>query len=244
MNVDDTPAFLGQQLAYYRARAAEYDQWWLRQGRYDRGPVLNARWFAEAEEISSALLTRGPFGRVLELACGTGIWTGQLLPFASELTAMDGSPEMIAINAARVGSTKIRYIEADLFQWHPTEQFDTVFFSFWLSHVPPARFEAFWELVQSCLAPGGRVFFLDSRHEPTSTALDHRLPGADATVLSRRLNDGREYQIVKVFYDPIRLTDRMVGLGWSFEISQTERYFIVGAGGRSGESANRKADPG
>jgi len=32
---------LKEQLEYYRARAAEYDQWWLRQGRYDRGAALN-----------------------------------------------------------------------------------------------------------------------------------------------------------------------------------------------------------
>ena len=35
---------LDEQIAYYRARAAEYDQWWLRQGRYDQGPELAARW--------------------------------------------------------------------------------------------------------------------------------------------------------------------------------------------------------
>ena len=124
MSPDDSPAILGQQLAYYRARAAEYDQWWLRQGRYDRGSVLNTQWFGEGEEVAAALLAHGPFGRVLELACGTGIWTEQLLPFASDLTAVDGSPEMIAINAARLGSTRVRYIESDLFQWQPTDQFE------------------------------------------------------------------------------------------------------------------------
>ena len=28
---------LDEQIAYYRARAAEYDDWWFRRGRYDRG---------------------------------------------------------------------------------------------------------------------------------------------------------------------------------------------------------------
>jgi hypothetical protein len=28
---------LADQIAYYRARAGEYDEWFLRQGRYDRG---------------------------------------------------------------------------------------------------------------------------------------------------------------------------------------------------------------
>jgi demethylmenaquinone methyltransferase/2-methoxy-6-polyprenyl-1,4-benzoquinol methylase len=223
---------LRQQLDYYRARAAEYDQWWLRQGRYDRGADLNGRWFADAAVVSSALSSFRPEGRVLELACGTGIWSERLLPFASHLTAVDGSPEMLALNAARLHSPRVRYVAADLFQWQPTGQFDVVFFSFWLSHVPPEHFTAFWQLVHSCLAPGGRVFLVDSRHEQTSTAADHRLPPPGATVLNRRLNDGREFQIYKVFYHPQELGERLRELGWRFDIRQTDHYFIYGSGQR------------
>ena len=152
----DDSAPIREQLDYYRARAVEYDQWWLRQGRYNRGTTLNARWFAEAAQVSAALSAFRPAGRVLELACGTGIWSEQLLPFASHLTAVDGSPEMLAINAARLRSPGVRYVEANLFEWQPTDRFDTVFFGFWLSHVPPERFADFWSLVGSCLSPGGR----------------------------------------------------------------------------------------
>ena len=230
MTATESSTPLRQQLDYYRARATEYDQWWLRQGRYDRGAVLNAQWFADAAVVSSALSAFRPAGRVLEFACGTGIWSEQLLPFASHLTALDGSPEMLAINAARLHSPMVRHVEADLFQWQPTEQFDTVFFGFWLSHVPPERFAEFWQLVHSCLAPGGRVFFVDSRHEQTSTAVDHRLPEPEATVLRRRLNDGREFQIYKVFYDPADLTERLSELGWHFDIHQTDNYFLYASG--------------
>src|SRR5688572_30098971 len=122
---------LREQLDYYRARATEYDQWWLRQGRYDRGAALNAQWFADAAVVSSALSSFRPAGRVLELACGTGIWSEQLIGFTSDLTALDGSPEMLALNAARLRSPPVRYVEADLFQWQPSEQFEVVFFGFW-----------------------------------------------------------------------------------------------------------------
>lgn len=226
----DDNSTLRQQLDYYRARAGEYDQWWLRQGRYDRGATLNAQWFAEAGIVSSALAAFRPSGQVLELACGTGIWSEQLLRFASHLTALDGSPEMLAINANRLNSHGVSYLEADLFQWRPAGQFDTVFFAFWLSHVPPERFAEFWRLVLSCLAPGGRVFFVDSRYEPTSTASDHRLPEPDATTLRRRLNDGREFQIYKFFYDPSELTERLRELGWDFDVQQTDHYFLYGSG--------------
>src|SRR6266513_1466642 len=104
MTKTESSTVLRQHLDYYRARATEYDQWWHRQGRYDRGAVLNAQWFADAAVIASALSSFGPRGRVLELACGTGIWSQQLLPFASDLTALDASPEMLAINAARLHS--------------------------------------------------------------------------------------------------------------------------------------------
>jgi SAM-dependent methyltransferase len=223
---------LRQQLDYYRARAKEYDQWWLRQGRYDRGLALNAQWLAEAVAVSSALEAFRPSGRVLELACGTGIWSEKLLPFASRLTVIDGSPEMLAINAARLDSQRVSYVEADLFEWQPVEQFDIVFFGFWLSHVPPERFEAFWRLVDLCLAPGVHVFFVDSRREPTSTAVDHRLPEPEAIVSRRRLNDGREFDVYKVFYDPAELTARLREFGWHFDIRQTNQYFLYATGHR------------
>lgn len=228
------PSLLHEQLAYYRARAAEYDQWWLRQGRYDRGAALNAQWFGEAAQVSAELEAFRPAGRILELACGTGKWSEQLLPYASELTLVDGSSEMLAIATARLGAAPVRTLVADLFTWEPAEQADVVFFGFWLSHVPPDRFDGFWALVDRCLAPGGRVFFVDSRYTPASTAVDHILPEPHAGIVQRRLNDGREFQVVKIFYDPADLAGRLFRLGWQIDVRQTERYFLYGSGCRRG----------
>ena len=41
-------------MAYYQARASEYDEWFLRQGRYDRGSAQNAPWFTEVTVSASA----------------------------------------------------------------------------------------------------------------------------------------------------------------------------------------------
>src|SRR5262245_15471513 len=204
-----------QQIEYYRARAGEYDEWFLRRGRYDQGPDLNARWFAEAAALAAALDAFRPAGEVLELACGTGLWTGRLVPAATRVTAVDASAEVLAINRARVNSPAVTYVEADLFAWEPpAHAFDVAFFGFWLSHVPPDRFDAFWAMLRRALRPGGRFFLIDSLHEPTSTAADHRLPERTAVTLTRRLNDGREYEIIKVFYEPDSLRERLAGLGW------------------------------
>jgi SAM-dependent methyltransferase len=225
-------AMLQDQIAYYRARAGEYDEWFLRQGRYDRGPELNRQWFGEVAEVAEALAQFRPEGRVLELACGTGWWTEQLVACADSLTAADASPEVLALNAARLGPGRVRYVQADLFAWEPDGKYDVVFFSFWLSHVPPERFDAFWERVCASLAPGGRVFFIDSRREPTSSATDQRLPDLGATTSDRRLNDGREFRIVKVFYDPDVLSARLEQLGWRVTVEATAQHFIYGFGAR------------
>ncbi|MBX7212429.1 MAG: methyltransferase domain-containing protein [Thermoflexales bacterium] len=217
---------LHAQQAYYEARAAEYDEWWLRRGRYDRGPALNQTWFEEAAEVTDALRTFSPRGAVLELACGTGLWTQRLAKTADRLTAVDGSPAMLALNAARLKDARVRYVQADLFTWKPDARYDVVFFSFWLSHVPENRFVAFWDLVRRALAPGGRVFLVDSRREAGSQALDHRLPAPDAEVMTRKLNDGRQFEIYKRFYAPGDLEARLTALGWRAEARETARFFL------------------
>lgn len=219
-----------EQIAYYRARAGEYDEWFLREGRYDHGPDWNARWVEEIAQVSDVLAAFHPNGDVLELAAGTGLWTERLAQTATSLTAVDAAPETLEINRARVGGANVRYIEADLFEWQSDRQYDVVFFSFWLSHVPPERFDAFWELVHACLKPDGRVFFLDSRYNETSPATDYLLEGEEAATVLRRLKDGREYRIVKVFYQPEDLVSNLTHVGWELTVRTTRHYFIYGDG--------------
>jgi ubiquinone/menaquinone biosynthesis C-methylase UbiE len=229
----DDPLLEGQ-LAYYRARAEEYDEWFLRRGRHDRGPEWNRRWFSELEEIRRELDRFGPKGRVLELACGTGLWTARLARHATSVTAVDASPEVLEINRARLREfgheTSVRHVEADLFGWSPDAAYDAVFFGFWLSHVPPERFEAFWDLVRSALGPGGHVFFVDSLGAETADEKERRSRNPHDPTTVRRINDGREFRIVKVFYDPGDLERRLAGQGWDVSVHTTE-HLLYGHGG-------------
>ncbi len=224
-------ALLEEQRAYYDARAREYDHWWERAGRYDRGPEANAKWFEEAEALRAALERFGPEGEVLELACGTGLWTRELVRWAGRVTAVDAASEMIEVNRARAGGDKVSYVQADLFEWTPpAAAFDVGFFGFWLSHVPEARFDAFWDSVRRALRPGGRVFFVDSGRSDRSTAADHVLPEEGEDTMTRRLDDGREFRIIKRFYEPATLERRLAALGWRVDVRSTGEFFIYGAG--------------
>ena len=218
---------LDEQIAYYRARAPEYEEWFFRQGRYDRGEAQRAAWFAELEAVEAALAAAAPHGRVLELACGTGLWTRRLVEHASELTAIDAAPEALERNRERVTSERVRYLQADLFRWQPRGLYDFVFFGFWLTHVPPDRFASFWATVHAALAPGGKVFFVDNAHTPEIAARDRRLP-EEGFVMDRVLNDGRRFRVVKIFYEPADLERRLAALGWTGTVRGTGEYFVYG----------------
>lgn len=228
MNDPVSSQTLQDMITYYKARADEYDEWFYRRGRYDRGPELNARWFAEVEEVFAAFDALAITGDVLELAAGTGIWTERLLRAASTITIVDTSQEMIAINRARVASERVSYVQADLFAWQPKRPYDAVCFGFWISHVPLERLDTFLGMVAGALRPGGKVFFVDGRREQTSTAVNHILPEQSSQIMTRKLNDGREFQIVKNFYDPAFLTARCATVGLTVDVRETPTYFIYG----------------
>jgi 2-polyprenyl-3-methyl-5-hydroxy-6-metoxy-1,4-benzoquinol methylase len=223
---------LQEMKVYYQQRAEEYDEWFYRLGRYDRGSEGNRLWFAEVDQVVAALEDLQMTGDVLELAPGTGIWTARLLQTATTVTAVDASSEMIRVNQAKVASERVSYIQSDLFSWQPTRLYDAVFFGFWISHVPLERLDTFLRSVAAMLHPGGKVFFVDGRREPSSTATDHTLPEPDSQIMTRLLNDGRAFEIVKNFYAPTELAARCSKAGLDVRVVETETFFIYASGTR------------
>jgi len=219
----DDDGLLADQRAYYEARAPEYDEWWQRRGRFDQGPESAEEWDREVALVAAALDTFGATGDVLELAGGTGWWTVHLARTAGQLTVIDSSPESLELNRKRVARPDVDYLVADLFTWQPPKTYDVVFFSFWLSHVPRSRFSGFWSLVRSCLAPGGRVFLVDNRKESPDAYVIRR----DSDLEIRRVHDGREFQVVEVFYEPEELQSLLDHEGWTARLDATP-WFIFG----------------
>jgi demethylmenaquinone methyltransferase/2-methoxy-6-polyprenyl-1,4-benzoquinol methylase len=217
---------LSSQRQYYAARAPEYDDWWFRRGRYALPPEREAAWNADVAEAEAALEAFAPRGDVVELAAGTGLWTRHLARLAHRVVALDVNPEVLELNAGRVGGNVV-YRLADLFEWHPDDQFDVCFFGFWLSHVPDDRFDAFWRSVRAALRPGGRVFLVDNvAGDPT-----HAWKRTDGDVETRSVADGREFDIVKRRWQPDELAARVRPLGFELDLRSTAHgHFLYGGG--------------
>jgi SAM-dependent methyltransferase len=222
-----TDPLLEEQREYYEQRAGEYDDWWLRRGRYDTGPVENARWSAEHAEVCAALDRLDVRGDLLELAPGTGQWSRLLLPRSESLTLVDASPAMLAHNPAAT-DPRTRTVVADLFEWTTEDRFDVVAFGFWLSHVPDRLLGDFLDRVATWLRPGGRLFYVDSR--PYGARVSPALVATDGERHTRGLADGREFAVVKVFRTPDALTAAFAAVGIDVEVHETERLFQYATG--------------
>ena len=222
MDQHELQQLLEEQTRYYRLRAGTYDldMAWDSDDpevRHLLGPVYD--WFAD-------LPIRG---RVLELACGTGAWTRRLAVRADHVHAIDVAPEMIERAEDKVaGVGHVTFEVADVYRWQPAAVYDTVFFSFLLTHVPPTMTSRFWNAVVSSLASGGTVAFVDAaphRHDEEEWVGNG--------VVRRTLRDGSEHRIVKVFPMPEKIVDAMAEHGLDGTVDVTNDRFLLGVGQHS-----------
>jgi demethylmenaquinone methyltransferase/2-methoxy-6-polyprenyl-1,4-benzoquinol methylase len=209
---------IADQLRYYGQRAAEYDN------TSPLGVQTEQR-----RAVPTVVDHLGISGDVLELACGTGMWTVELVRVASSLTALDGAPEMLDLARERLAGRPVEFVRADLFGWEPTSSYDVVISAFFISHIPPERFADFWDLVARALRPGGRAVMVDEA--PSRAHLETEIDGHIAT---RTLSDGSQHQIVKIFYRPGDLVVRLAELGWVATVTETAEGWIVVEATRSG----------
>jgi len=213
---DDVTAgddLLAEQVAYYRRRASEYDV------------TAFADLDAGRARITRVVAALRPAGTVLEIACGTGLWTGALAKAATAVTAIDAAPEAIGIARGRVQAAHVRFEVADVFTWQAAARFDTVFFAFWLSHVPAGRFDQFWRQLRGLLAGQGRVLFVDEHPDVRGKEV---YEAGSAEIVHRRLGDGSEYRLVKVFVHPGQLRARLRPLGWHSRIRRDGDDWVIG----------------
>jgi len=225
--MDPADTLDAEMVAYYAARAPEYDEWYLRSDRYVHAEADDAAWNADLGR-AARWLTEMPMGdEIVELAAGTGWWSPYLAR-KSRLTICDISAEMPELARARLqGLGLAAYVEVPDAWSEPDRHVDGLFAGFWLSHVSRERLSEFLALATRWLRPGGVFAFMDSRRDHASGAIDHRPPANDVQV--RLLNDGRTFRVRKVYYSPAELEAGLTEAGFvDARVEATERFFLLG----------------
>jgi ubiquinone/menaquinone biosynthesis C-methylase UbiE len=207
--------YLGE---YYRQRAAEYDEVYLKPERQDD--------LAQLRQLLPPLVAGR---RVLEIAAGTGYWTAVLATSAASVTATDLNAETIAIAAQRdYGTADVRLLTADAFQLGAVPgDFDVVFCGFWWSHILRADIPRFLAGLRARVAPGASLVLLDNRHVPGSNHPVTRTGRDGDTYQERRLADGRSYEVLKNFPTRAQLTADLAGQATTPAWTELEFFWLA-----------------
>jgi SAM-dependent methyltransferase len=121
----------------------------------------NAEAYAK-REISSrhARMTRflaqlAPGAKILELGCGAGGDSAEMLARGFDVRATDGSPELAGIAAKRLGRPVETLLFGDL---REVEAYDAVWANACLLHVPREQLADVLMLIRRALKPGGYFY--------------------------------------------------------------------------------------
>jgi SAM-dependent methyltransferase len=195
------------------ARPAEYDDWYLRRGRYSRGPARDLAWHLELDQATTWLDRLPLSGQIVELAAGTGWWS-PLLAHKGELSIYDISPVSLEGARERLVAHRLRAHLHIRDAWaEPDRQVDAVFCGFWLGHIGNERLGDFLALIRRWLRPGGSFAFIDALPDPESGAVD-----LDEPVVGH-----------VVHRDATTLVAALVGAGFrDVRLEATARFFQMG----------------
>jgi SAM-dependent methyltransferase len=176
--------------AYYHARAAEFDDWYLGTGTFaDR---VRPGW---DEELAALLAALGhlPPARTLDVACGTGFLTRHL---PGELVGLDASGAMLSIAEDRAPWAD--FVEGDALALpFPDDAFERVFTAHFYGH----------------LEGDERTRFLDEARR-----VAHEVVVVDSAVRDgvepegheeRILGDGSRWTVYKRYFTPARLLEEL-----------------------------------
>jgi ubiquinone/menaquinone biosynthesis C-methylase UbiE len=185
MNDDET-------IEYYRKRAGEYDQIYLRDD-----PARQAELAAMYSLSSRALAGR----QVLDLACGTGFWTQVVSGAAKSIVGVDINAATLAEAARKKYRCPVQFILADMFHLPlDIRRYDGALATFILSHVRRQDIPHLAEIVHRAVAPHSPVFLCDNNPITEAT---REITWDDEhinTYKKRRLENGEEYTILKNYF--------------------------------------------
>jgi ubiquinone/menaquinone biosynthesis C-methylase UbiE len=142
-------------------------------------PAGKVRWLRRVEMLSSALQSGDS---VLELGCGTGYFTRELVKKDVQITAIDISPELIEKAKLEIKSENVSFQVQNAYQTDfGMNRFDAVIGSSVLHHLEIEK--AFSEIYR-VLKPGGIIAFTEPNMLNPQIALQKNIPW-----LKRKLGD-------------------------------------------------------
>ena len=187
-------------LEYYDARAAEYDEIYTLGAPPES--MIDPSVFKHEVSVLGGFVTLHMRGRVLDAPCGAGFWSNFYVANATAITLADYSENMLLESRRKIDAqgalgrttlTRRDLVDGPL----PAGPFDCALVGFFLSHLTDSQMDEYFAKLRAELVPNAKVLMLDSVYSPRRRSLY-----AKAGQRSRKLKDGREFEIYKRYFEP------------------------------------------
>jgi 2-polyprenyl-3-methyl-5-hydroxy-6-metoxy-1,4-benzoquinol methylase len=204
-------------VAYYSARAAEYDRIYAKPERQNDLRAME-RW------LPAQLSKR----TVLELACGTGYWTQFIAQAARTVVAIDAAPEPLAIARRRIRQSGVTFLLGDAYRL-PSDigVFDAAIAGFWFSHVPRSRRQEFLLHLNERLTSRSPVILFDNLYVKGSSTPIAEQDNEGNTYQLRRLKDGTTHRVLKNFPTEAELVSLVEKIGENGRFTRWNHYWAL-----------------
>lgn len=166
---------------------------------------------------------------VLELACGTGYWTGVIAECADSVLATDVNAEMVDLATLRaLPAGKVRFRVADAFNLpQDIGSFTAVFIGFWWSHVRRGEQERFLAQLRKAVGKDVLLVMLDDIYVEGSSESVARTDLEGNTYQIRTAPDGERYEIPKIYPSDSALRKRLSASVREIKIVRREYYWML-----------------
>lgn len=214
------------QPRYYALRASEYEK--VYHIPEEQPDLVNLY-----KQLPAIFIDR----KVLEIACGTGIWTQIMAETAHSVLATDINEPMLHIaRQKQYPRQNVVFEIGDMFDLQVRGAFDALFGGFIWSHVPLEKLENWLDNLHRLLEPGSVVVFVDSCFVAGKSTPIFKTDEQGNTVQKRKLEDGSEYLVVKNFPNAGDFERLMKGRCESFRVTWLEYFwaleYVLGANNR------------
>jgi SAM-dependent methyltransferase len=166
----------------------DWEDWYLRRGRYARGPIHDGPWLMELDEVTRWIDELRLGGTLVQLGAGMGWWTG-LLAEKGELWVYDS--DRASLEAARsrlMAHGLLAHLHERDVSSRPDKFVDVVFGAYLLGAAgAPEDVDRRLETVMSWLRPGGSFVFIEAEGDSVIPGPDGELVTWDAQALGGHL---------------------------------------------------------
>ncbi|MRV74244.1 methyltransferase domain-containing protein [Duganella sp. FT92W] len=204
---------------YYAHCAASYDAVYEQEDRQD-----------DLETLQEAVAELMQGHKVLELACGTGYWTEYISIAAESVTAIDCSPEMLALAAKRdVDTDVVTFAQGDARTLAdiPAGPYTACFAAGWWSHIGRAEQDKYLALLRSKLGKDALLVLLDSNQVEGVTVPIARTDADGNTYQFRTAPDGERFEIMKNYPTDSWLRKRLSNAAREVRTERLKYYWLA-----------------